>query len=357
MMELEQRKTAFVQLGKVLKPLSENAEWPGYACGLGESEYNDLAELVDRVKYHNPWFTPENVRKAMAAWSENLEEERLEKWLPPYRKGIERSSNPKSVGIVMAGNIPMVGFHDLLSVLISGHRAVIKLSSDDNLLIPALINTLIILEPEFKSRIIITERLKEMDAVIATGSNNSSRYFDYYFSKYPHIIRKNRNSVAVIENDISDDDLALLGEDIFAFFGLGCRNVTQLLLPEDFDIDRFFKAILPYHDIVNHNKYANNYDYYKALYLMNRENLLDNGFILLRPNDSIYSALGTLHYRHYDHPENAVKIIEENLENIQCVVGNSQLLPNAVAPGKSQQPALWDYADGVDTMEFLSRLD
>src|SRR6056297_3542854 len=218
MMELQQRKTAFVQLGKVLKPLSQKAEWPGYACGLGESEYDELDELVDRVKHHNPWFTPENVRKAMAAWAENLDESVLEKWLKPYQPDIDSTAEPKRVGIVMAGNIPMVGFHDLLSVLITGHRAVIKLSSDDNLLIPALINTLIKLEPEFKSRVIITERLKEMDAVIATGSNNSSRYFDYYFSKYPHIIRKNRNSVAVIENDMSDDDLARLGEDIFAFF-------------------------------------------------------------------------------------------------------------------------------------------
>ncbi len=356
MIELEQRKAAFVQLARVLKPLSEKAEWPGYACGLGESEYNELAELIERVKHHNPWFTPENVRKAMAAWAENLGDDVLEKWLKPYRPDINRAVDPKRVGIVMAGNIPMVGFHDLLSVLISGHRAVIKLSSDDNLLIPALTNTLVTIEPEFKSRITIADRLNKIDAVIATGSNNSSRYFDYYFSKYPNIIRKNRNSVAVIEHDTSDEDLAQLGEDIFAFFGLGCRNVTQLLLPEDFDIDRFFKAILPYQDIVNHNKYVNNYDYYKALYLMNRENLLDNGFILLRPNDNIYSALGTLHYRHYDEPENAVKIIEEHREKIQCVVGNQQLLPNALSPGKSQQPALWDYADGVDTIQFLTSL-
>lgn len=356
MMELEQRKAAFVQLAKVLKPLSEKAEWPGYACGLGESEYHELTELIERVKYHNPWFTPENVRKAMAAWAENLSEDVLEKWLKPYRPEIDLSAEPKRVGIVMAGNIPMVGFHDLLSVLISGHRAIIKMSSDDNLLIPALISILITIEPEFKSRITIAERLNEIDAVIATGSNNSSRYFDYYFSKYPHIIRKNRNSLAVIENDMSDEDLRNIGEDVFAFFGLGCRNVTHLLLPEDFDIDRFFKAILPYHDIVNHNKYANNYDYYKALYLMNRENLLDNGFILLRPSNDIYSALGTLHYRRYDQPEAAVKIIEEHREMIQCVVGNNDLIPEAVSPGKSQQPALWDYADGVDTLDFLGKI-
>lgn len=356
MMELEQRKAAFVQLGKVLKPLSEKAEWPGYVCGLGESEFNELAELIDRVQQHNPWFTPQNVRKAMAAWAQNLQPEVLEKWLKPYNLGKADKNSSKRVGIVMAGNIPMVGFHDLLSVLISGHGAVIKLSSDDNLLIPALIKTLVAFEPEFKSRVTIADRFKEMDAVIATGSNNSSRYFDYYFSKYPNIIRQNRNSVAVIENKMSEDDLARLGEDIFAFFGLGCRNVTQLLIPEDFDIDRFFKAILPYHDIVNHNKYANNYDYYKALYLMNRENLLDNGFILLRPHDSIYSALGTLHYRHYTQPENAVKIIEEHRNVIQCVVADRQLIPDAIAPGKSQQPALWDYADGVDTLKFLSQL-
>lgn len=349
----EQRKAAFVQLGQVLKALGKNQIWPGFSIGLDESEYQSLVELAENIHYQNPWFTPENVRRAFSSWGHNLSDENLSRWLEPY--ALPEPSNSKKVGIVMAGNIPMVGFHDLLSVLISGHTAMVKLSSSDNRLIPSIVDVLGNFAPELKERVLFVDQLKDFDAVIATGSNNSARYFQQYFSKVPNIIRGNRNSVAIVDDTSTDEDLQRLGDDIFAYFGLGCRNVTHLWLPEQFDIDRFFKAIFPFHDIVNHHKYANNYDYYKALYMMNSEQLLDNGFLILRPNEALYSALGTLHFQRYNREETVKTFLQSEQNNIQCVIGNDRW-GETVSPGESQQPALWDYADRVDTLEFLRKL-
>lgn len=351
-MQAKQRKAAFVQLGRVFGLLAQNVDWPGYDCGLSEAEYAEWQNLVERVYQHNGWFTADNVRKALGAWSANLTEEKLNRWLADYDIPDE-PQNPKRVGIVMAGNIPMVGFHDLLSVLIAGHKAVVKLSSDDAQLITAAIKTLVHFEPEFADRISVVDRVKDIDAVIATGSNNSARYFDYYFSKYPHIIRRNRNSVAVVGEGASEDELKALGHDVFDYFGLGCRNVTKLLLPRGFDIDRFFNAIYPFHPIIDHNKYANNYDYHKALYLLNKEPLLDNGFILLREHAQLHSALGTLHYEFYDADDAVNSYLKQHQADIQCVVATNDRPESELAPGQTQQPELWDYADGVDTLKFL----
>jgi hypothetical protein len=356
-MTLKQRITAFVQLSEVLKPIAANADWPGYQCGIVESEYNDFKSLIPLLTHHNGWFTPENVRMALGAWSKNLSSEQLNLWLEKYPQDLLEKENIKNVGLVLAGNIPMVGFHDVLSVLISGHRAVIKLSSDDKLLIPAILHMLCIIEPEFNERILLVDgKLQNIDSVIATGSNNTSRYFEQYFAGYPHIIRGSRNSLALVDESTDTETLKKLGHDIFDYFGLGCRNVSHVMFSEGYPINRFFEAIYDFHPIVNHNKYANNYDYYKAIFLLNKEDLLDNGFLILRKNQMFYSPLGTLHYQFYKSIPEALEIIESRKTELQCVVDATGKVPNAVLPGETQKPALWDYADGIDTIKFLLEL-
>jgi hypothetical protein len=357
MMELKQRIAAFVQLGVLLRYFAENAPWPGYTCGINEKEYVQFNEVIPDLHYRNPWFTEQNIRKSLSAWHKNLQENELHQWLSSYPAEMLELNRPKKVGLVLAGNIPLVGMHDVLSVLITGHTAVIKFSSDDNLLLPVLLRFLFTFEPEFEKHVLITEgKLTDIEAVIATGSNNTSRYFDYYFSKYPHIIRKNRTSLAIVSHDTDEESLRKIGNDIFDFFGLGCRNVTHVLFPKDYDLNRFFKAIYDFNPIVNHNKYANNYDYYKALFMLNREDLLDNGFLLLRKHAALSSVLGTLHYQFYNGKESVLHLLETQKEEIQCVVNDAGWPENAVLPGETQNPRLWEYADGVDTIAFLLSL-
>lgn len=356
MRNLQHIKSVFVQLGRSLGTIASEKEWPGFDSGLSEQEFEEWQTLINRLQHNNGWFTPGNVRRALRSWSEMLSESAIEKWLAEYSSALETPpEKPKKIGIVMAGNIPMVGFHDLLCVLISGHQALVKLSSDDQHLIPAVMRLLVGLDDTFDGKAAFIPRIAGADAFIATGSNNSARYFEHYFSAYPHIIRANRNSLAVIDEQTSDEELVALGDDIFTYFGLGCRNVTRVLFHEGFDIDRFFKAIYPFHDIINHHKYANNYDYHKALFLLNREELLDNGFLLLRPENAMHSPLGTLNYGYYHDQQEVISEIHRLQNEIQCVVSSAEWLKNVVSPGKSQSTQLWDYADGTDTMAFLLR--
>jgi hypothetical protein len=298
----------------------------------------------------NPWFTEENIQKSLDGFAFMLRPEAVSQWLNSYELTPKES---KRIGLVLAGNLPMVGFHDILTVLVSGHHPVVKLSSQDRLLLPsifALFN-----ETSTNGAFDITwvedRKLDNIDAIIATGSNNSSRYFEYYFRKYPNIIRKNRNSVAVISGEESAEELKLLGEDIFSYFGLGCRNVAKLFVKDDFNLDRFFESIYDHNQVVNHNKYANNYDYYKALWMMNQDDLLDNGFLLLRQSEAMSSPVGTLFYERFSDHDQLLDKLSERSEEIQCIVSK-----NDVPFGKSQKPELWDYADGVDTLEFLASL-
>lgn len=260
--------------------------------------------------------------------------------------------------MILAGNIPLVGIHDVLSVLISGNHALIKASSQDNRLIKAVLNRLVAIEPAIAKQFTFVERLEGFDAVIATGSNNSSRYFEYYFGKVPHIIRKNRNSVAVLTGHETNEQLFSLGADIFSYFGLGCRNVSKIFIPRDYRLATFFEAIEPYHDIIDHHKYNNNYDYNKSIYLVNRNEHLDNGFLLLKEDTGLISPLAVLFYEYYDDMEELSAKLNDQSSNIQCIVSETPLNVNSqpVAFGKSQSPALWDYADGVDTMDFLTKL-
>ncbi|MFZ5554964.1 MAG: acyl-CoA reductase [Bacteroidota bacterium] len=351
--DIKQRIAAFVQLGKFLSEFRENQPWKDYSNGVSRAESETFNELISQLHIYNGWFTEKMVRKAIGSWSDLLSKENFEKWVSHY-PGLSENGEPKTVAVIMAGNIPLVGFHDLLCVLISGNNALIKLSSDDNKLLPFILTHLTSeIEPSFAGKIKFAEgKLEKFDAVIATGSDNSSRYFQYYFGKYPHIIRKNRTSVAVLSGNESEEELKWLGHDVFDYFGLGCRNVSKLFIPEDFDLDRFFKAIFPFKEIINHKKYANNYEYNKAIYLMNRDELTENGFLLLKEDKSLHSPLAMLFYERYDKSEKVEHFLQMHKEQLQCVVGK-----NGIPFGSTQSPQLWDYADGVDTLEFLISLN
>jgi hypothetical protein len=338
--------SGFTQLGKLMQALGNNEGWKDFTIGVTKSEYESLIGIINRQFSYNGWFTKENVRKALLNLAEQLTEENLASWTAEYAF----SQNPKRIGIIMAGNIPLVGFHDFLCVLCSGNKADCKLSSNDKTLLPALATHLIEFCPSLKDRIEFSGgKIGEMDGVIATGSDNSIKYFEQYFGKYPHIFRKNRTSVAVLDGTETKEDLNLLGEDIFSYFGLGCRNVSHLFVPESFELSRFFEAVVPYGDIIHNNKYGNNYDYHRAVYLMNQIPLLDNNFVLLRESEDLFSPLAIIHFERYDKIDSVKEKLSENEESIQVVVGNG------FAPfGSSQLPTLTDYADGVDLMKWLA---
>ncbi|MES2587406.1 MAG: acyl-CoA reductase [Bacteroidota bacterium] len=338
----------FSLLAPIFELLGENKHWSGFQLGISENEFEELNAVIQKQFYLNGWFTEENVRKTFKAWSGLLRQEKLKS----YTENYSFSENPKRIGIIMAGNIPLVGFHDFLSVLLSGHKVVIKLSSDDKTLLPTIIKLLLNFNPGLKESITISEyKLAEIDAIIATGSNNSMNYFEQYFGKYPHIFRKNRTSVAVINGNESKEELALLGEDIFTYFGLGCRNVSQVFLPKDFKLDNLIEAIFPHSDVVNHHKYTNNYDYNKAIHLMGQQQILDNGFVLFKESEELFSPLAMLFYHHYENQAELDEFITKNQDNIQAIVGH-----NYIPFGQAQKPELNDFADGVDTMEWLSKL-
>ncbi len=311
----------------------------------------DFQNAVDLAQAANPWFVEENILFALEQWGGVLTEENLREFLSSYSP---KSGGPqKTVGIVMAGNVPLVGFHDFLCVLLSGHRALAKLSSQDRHLMPFLASILIQAEPGLSPRIQFVEDLmKGYDAVIATGSNNTGRYFEHYFGKGPHIIRKNRNSVAILSGKEDLGQLRALGSDIFGYFGLGCRNVSKIYVPKGYDFDLFFKGIQDRQDVVNHSKYANNYDYNRAIFAMNGQRFLDNGFVLLKEEEELPSPISVLHYSQYGPGTDPRIALAELDDQIQCTVSGSGL-KGEVPFGQAQNPGLADYADGVDTMEFL----
>jgi len=304
----------------------------------------------------NPWFTESNLEYALTEIANSLSKENLEKWTSMYPT-LQNEQEAKRVGVITAGNIPLVGFHDFLSVLISGNKFVGKLSSKDDKLMPAVIKLLFDIEPKFKDYIFISEnKLENFDAVIATGSNNSARYFEYYFGKYPHIIRKNRNSVAVLTGNETDEELQLLPDDIFLYFGLGCRSVSKLFLPDNYDLDNIFRNSLKYKEIINHNKYANNYDYNRAIYLMNLTEFKDNGIMLMKEDINMASPVSVVYFENYSKIDTVKQRLEIEKDSIQCIVTNKDIIPNAIPFGESQNPQLWDYADNIDTVEFLLNL-
>ncbi len=349
MISYEKRMNAFILLGKFLaeevkqdKPTENGSK---------------LSQIISKSSAHNPWFTENNIMHALSGIGESLKEDKMKTWLGPYAKDLKSPKQEKTIGVVMAGNIPLVGFHDFLCVLMSGNRFLGKLSSDDTILLPALANKLIEIEPEFNHYIEFENHLLHgFDAIIATGSNNTSRYFDYYFGKYPGIIRKNRNGAAVLTGKESTKDLEKLGEDVFLYFGMGCRNVSKLFVPKGYTFDRMFEAFEKYKYVGDNYKYNNNYEYYKSIYLINTEQHFDNGFLLLKEESRYASPPAVLYFEYYKDINDLIQRIKDDENLIQCVLSQAESFPEAVPFGKAQKPELWDYSDGVDTMKFLVEL-
>ncbi len=352
-MTIDDHISHLITLGKFLQQFQltesiQDQDIPG-----NDMFFAEMEEKIDSAIHYNGWFNRENIIFSLQQWGRALTSGNLKLWLDGY--DLSQSSG-KTVGIVMAGNIPLVGFHDFISVLVSGHKVLVKQSTSDQQLLPVIAAYLMHLDKRYEERIRFTkDKLEDFDAVIATGSNNTARYFEYYFKGKPSIIRKNRNSVAILTGEETKDDLQMLGEDIFRYYGLGCRNVSKLYVPENYDFDSFFKAIYKWNPLINQNKYANNYDYNKAVYLMSEFKLLDNGFLILKEDKNFGSPIASLFYESYSNEKELQKILENNSDNIQCIVKKDSN-KNEVSFGKTQKPELWDYADNIDTLEFLSKI-
>ncbi len=312
-----------------------------------------LQAWMSRTQFKNAWFTIENQQSAITAIAEEfLQEDKLLAWLAQYE--LSESAEARKVGLVLAGNIPLVGFHDILCVFLSGHISRIKLSSKDEYVLAYLIKLLVQWDERANAYFEIVDKLTEIEAVIATGSNNSARYFETYFSKYPHIIRKNRNAVAVLSGQESTEELHNLGKDVFRYFGLGCRNVSKLYVPATYDFEGLLTALHEFRDVVRHSKYKNNFDYNYAMYLLNKEPFLANGCILLREDEMIASRIANLNYEFYSDLPSLESQLKDKVAEIQCVVAQDDLLSGESLPfGTAQSPTLADYADGVDTLQFL----
>lgn len=335
-MDIKQRINAFSKLGE----------------RLGNLKADELDTLIDLVSASNTWFRKESVESAISGLIYMLRSSSLSSWVDAYNI-IDQN---KKIGIIMAGNIPAVGFHDFLCVVTSGNQALVKLSSQDDVMMNFLFSELLKIEPQLKSFIHVVDRLNDMDAVIATGSDNTSRYFNYYFSKYPHIIRKNRTSCAVIGGEEEKAQFRNLGDDIFQYYGLGCRNVSKLFVPKDYQFDSFYEGIASFNNVIHHHKYNNNYDYNKSIYLVNSEPHFDNGFLLLRKSDQLVSPISVLFYQEYDDHDHLNDLLEGQRDKIQCIVSSSGWWSGSIEFGQAQEPAVNDYADNIDTMQFLTNL-
>ena len=358
MIPLEKRIAAFSRLGEILSKVASKQPHGETASSVLAGPITKVRNLITDVYHFNGWFTEPMVRYMIGAIGESLKREDLEHWAAMYQKQLKQGSEPKTIGVVMAGNIPLVGFHDLLTVLLSRNRILAKLSSDDDKLLPAIADLLIQIEPGFKEFIEFADgKLAGFDAIIATGSNNTARYFDYYFGKYPNIIRKNRTGVAVLAGIESAVELNELSNDIFRYYGLGCRNVSKIFVPEGYDFSMLLDTLGSRNDIAENHKYFNNYEYNKAIYLVNSTAHLDCGNVLLTQDTQFASPVSVLYYEYYRDLETLIERLKAEAENIQCVVSTVEKIPGAIPPGMSQQPKLWDYADGVDTMNFILSID
>ena len=342
-MELKERIEAFAELGTVLrKSLSDHKE----------SGSSELSSLISTRHFKNTWFTPDNVTSALSAIANELTAEKIARWTDMY-PGLKTEHKPFIIGVIMAGNIPLVGFHDFLCVLITGNIVLAKTSSKDSDLMVHLSEMLCSINPAFRNMIRFTEgALSGFDAVIATGSNNTSRYFESYFGRYHSIIRKNRNSIAIVDGSESDLELKKLGSDIFSYFGLGCRNVSKIYLPYGYDLHRMIRNWDSYSGIINHSKYANNYDFSKAVYLVNKEQFLDTGYLLMKEDKELSSPVAVLHYEYFNSMDSVMQTTDLMKDRIQCIVS-----VNSIPFGKAQAPDLWDYADGTDTIEFILKIN
>ncbi|MEP3389325.1 MAG: acyl-CoA reductase [Reichenbachiella sp.] len=331
-MLLIDRIKSFETLGNRLKNLSSE----------------EMEELCLGARNENAWFVEDNVKLAIEGIGMFLDHDTLDSWLKNYPLD---QIQPKKIGIIAAGNIPLVGFHDVMCVLLSGHHLMIKMSSKDGILMRFVLEELFRIKPEFRSQVTFVERLNDADAFIATGSDNSARYFEYYFKNKPNVIRKNRTSVAVFTGNESEQDYENLGHDIFQYYGLGCRNVSKLFVPKGYNFSPFLDALKPFEPVIHHHKYRNNYDYNKSIYLVNREPFLDTEYLLIRESEELVSPISVLYYQQYNDEKELNQILKENAEKIQCVLGGDH-----IPFGQAQKPGVADYADGVDTIAFLAGL-
>lgn len=330
-MNLQARINSFISLGKIL----------------AEGSAPSLMEAKENATIQNPWFIPTFIDQSIKQITQQfLQQNALEAWTALY-PSIAASPTGKKVGIIMAGNIPMVGFHDLLSTLIAGHHAIVKLSSKDTILMTWIINTLIQIDPQWQDQISIQEQLKGCDAYIATGSNNTGQYFETYFGKFPNIIRKNKTSIAILDGTETEEELDALANDMLLYYGMGCRNVTQIWVPENYDFIPLLTALKKYDFLIDNHRFKNNYDYQLALLMMNSQQYMSSGSVLLSENPSPFAAISQIHYQTY--PFQTTPSLQ--LDEIQCVVGHGHL-----PFGSLQCPSLDQYADGVDTLQFLANL-
>jgi hypothetical protein len=353
-MTLEHKKNIFVELGKFLSQFSKNDCVKKDTVLGNDLFFDDCIQLIQLSQSHNGWYTPEQVYFSIQSWAKALTEENLNQWLSGY--SINTIAEPKNIALILAGNIPLVGFHDFLSVLISGHNVLVKTSSNDQHLLPFLAKYLISIEPKFADKITFVEgKLENFDAVIATGSNNTARYFEYYFKDKPSIIRKSRNSIAVLSGKETKEQMIALGEDVFRYFGLGCRNVSKIFIPKGYNFDSFFNGMFPYQNVIKYEKYANNYDYNKAVFLMSNFKLLDNEFLIIKEDTSYASPISSVFYEFYENLDEIKTRLASDNEQIQCIVSDN-LIENSIAFGQTQKPNLWDYADNIDTISFLLKI-
>lgn len=347
-MERKEIIRVFDQLGKALRSLAGQSDWQGYECGLTQEEFTAFRQVIQREQQYNPWFTPENVRTSLLGIASFLDETVLDAFVSRYTY----SATPKSVAVIMAGNIPFVGFHDLLCVLLSGNKVVCKLSSQDARIPVQVIQLLYHFDNRMKERVAVAlGPIKGFDAVIATGSNNSIGHFETYFGKYPHLFRQNRTSIAVLDGTETPEELAALASDCFLYFGMGCRNVSKIFIPSDYNVDLIFEALLSQSDLINHHKYGNNYDYNRTVYLMNNIPFLDNNCVMLKEDAGLHAPLSVLFYERYTTVDQVNKFIVEHQDTLQAVVGHG-----FIPFGKAQQPEISDFADDVDTMRWLNSL-
>ena len=314
--------------------------------------FRNVDKKIEEVKHQNSFFDLDNIKNCFAYWAQKLDEKNLKKLEPNCK--IE---NSKNILIIMAGNIPLVGFHDFLCVFISGHKSIIKKSSKDSVLYNLIFKILLSWEPKFENCFTIVERVNlEIDAVIATGSNTSTHFFEKYFKKYPKIIRRNRNSVAILKGNESQDDLKKLMKDIFLYYGLGCRSVSKIFIPMDYNLDRIFKASIDWKKILNNNSYYNNYIYNKSLFLLNGEKFYDNGLVILKESKKLGSPISVLYYEKYESLDKLKKYLDASQDKLQCVVSNN-LVKNSTKFGMTQSPSLLEFADNINTVDFLLKVN
>jgi len=345
---IDQKIEAFNKLGELFDDISSQKE---------NSKYNEWITVFNKkikeAYQYNNWFTRNNCLLSFKNWSKELTTEKLSKWIDNYNLD---DYSKKTIAIIMAGNIPLVGFHDFICAKILNYKCLIKMSSDDKILLPVVIDFLDFISPGFKKDIEFTDKpLKNFDGVIATGSNSSFKYFEYYFKKYPKLLRKNRHSIAVLDGNESKENLIDLGYDIFNYFGMGCRNVSKIFVPKNYSFDLLFESLFEFKDIIKHNRYANNYDYNKAVYLMSNIKFIENGFLILKKDKKLGSSISCLFYETYNSIKEIEKYIDKNSESLQCIVSNSNL-SNSIPLGSSQKPKIDDYADNIDTLNFLLKI-